>query len=142
MPLRDAARLLRQAGVSGAPVVDGAGCCIGVLSAGDFLARAAGGDWPDRRWRGNPGCAHPVGRAAASETLPDGEAGRFMTADPVIAGPKTSIGDLARAMVDAHIHRVFVVDAAGRPVGVVASTDILAAVARAAGRPRTASAGA
>jgi CBS domain-containing protein len=33
-------------------------------------------------------------------------------------------------MRDAHIHRVIVVDDRGRPVGVVTSTDILAAVAR------------
>jgi predicted transcriptional regulator len=31
-------------------------------------------------------------------------------------------------MIDAHIHRVVVVDADERPIGVVASTDVLAAV--------------
>jgi predicted transcriptional regulator len=36
-------------------------------------------------------------------------------------------------MMDAHIHRVIVVDSENRPIGVVSSTDILAAVARAAG---------
>jgi len=32
-------------------------------------------------------------------------------------------------MIDAHIHRVIVVDEQQRPVGVVSSTDILSAVA-------------
>jgi CBS domain-containing protein len=32
-------------------------------------------------------------------------------------------------MLDAHIHRVFILDAQGRPAGVVTATDILAAVA-------------
>jgi predicted transcriptional regulator len=38
------------------------------------------------------------------------------------------MSDLARMMLDAHIHRVIVVDEQNRPVGVVSSTDILAAV--------------
>ena len=38
MSLRGAARLLAQADVSGAPVVDAAGRCVGVLSARDFVA--------------------------------------------------------------------------------------------------------
>jgi predicted transcriptional regulator len=44
----------------------------------------------------------------------------------------TPIGDLARMMIDAHIHRLIVVDDAGRPAGVVSSTDLLAALAAAA----------
>jgi CBS domain-containing protein len=37
--------------------------------------------------------------------------------------------ELARAMLDAHIHRVIVVDELQRPIGIVSTTDILAAVA-------------
>jgi CBS domain-containing protein len=40
MPLREAARLLLQHQVSGAPVVDANGICVGVLSATDFLRLA------------------------------------------------------------------------------------------------------
>jgi len=32
-------------------------------------------------------------------------------------------------MVDAHIHRIIVVDGEGRPIGVVSSTDLVAAMA-------------
>jgi CBS-domain-containing membrane protein len=53
-----------------------------------------------------------------------------MTTDLVTALPGTPIGDLAQRMIDAHIHRIIVTDAEGRPVGIVSSTDILAAVAR------------
>ena len=60
---------------------------------------------------------------------------RCMTADPVTATPTTSIGKLAQMMVDAHIHRVVIVDGAGRPKGIVSSTDILAALAHAAQPP-------
>ncbi len=34
-------------------------------------------------------------------------------------------------MLDAHIHRIIVVDAGRRPVGVLSTTDVLAAVANA-----------
>jgi CBS domain-containing protein len=57
-----------------------------------------------------------------------------MTAQPVAVAPTTRIGELAQKMVDAHIHRVLVVVDQHRPQGIVTSTDILAAVARAAQR--------
>jgi CBS domain-containing protein len=56
----------------------------------------------------------------------------YMTADPVTVSPGTLVGTMARMMVDARIHRLIVLDQGGRPVGVVSSTDVLAAVARAA----------
>ena len=40
MSLQGAARLLSRAGVSGAPVVDDQGRCVGVLSATDFISRS------------------------------------------------------------------------------------------------------
>jgi CBS domain-containing protein len=52
-----------------------------------------------------------------------------MTPDPVTAQPATSIRVLARMMIDAHIHRIIVVDEGRRPIGVVSSTDVLAALA-------------
>ncbi len=54
----------------------------------------------------------------------------YMTADPVSVAPSTPVTTLARQMIDAHIHRVIVVDEDGRPLGIVSATDILAAVAR------------
>jgi CBS domain-containing protein len=55
-----------------------------------------------------------------------------MTPDPVTVAPATPLGELARLMVNAHIHRLIVAGEDRRPVGIVSSTDILAAVARAA----------
>jgi CBS domain-containing protein len=53
----------------------------------------------------------------------------YMTADPVTVGPETPIRYLARIMIDAHVHRVIVVDEERRPIGIVSGTDVLAAVA-------------
>jgi CBS-domain-containing membrane protein len=60
----------------------------------------------------------------------DGTVREFMTADAVTASEDTPIRILTRMMIDASVHRVIVVDTAGRPVGIVSSTDVLAAVAR------------
>jgi CBS domain-containing protein len=49
----------------------------------------------------------------------------------VFVSPATRIGELAQRMLDAHIHRAIVVDRNQKPVGIVSTTDILAAVARA-----------
>ena len=65
------------------------------------------------------------------EKLPLDEVRNFMTADPVMVESNISIAELAKMMVDAHIHRVIVVDGEQRPIGIVASTDVLNAVGRA-----------
>jgi CBS domain-containing protein len=172
-PLRDAARLLRRADVSGAPVVDDEGRCVGLLTAADFLRWAedgcpdatsdlahacsyqmkgrlltgeeavvctlAEGSCPLQVMRPTTGgrhvavCLQPTGVLSdwqqVAENAP-GEAGRYMTTDIVSVGTGTPLPEVARKMVDAHIHRVPVLDERGRPVGIVSSTDVLAAVAR------------
>src|SRR5581483_7329359 len=131
MSLQGAARLLSRAKVTGAPVVDAEGRCVGVISATDFL------HWADKgkgaaRGPARPGCAVSAAWQIVEAEGPPGEAVRhYMTADPVTAGLTAGLGELARTMLDAHIHRVIVVDREARPVGVVSSTDVLAAVAQA-----------
>jgi CBS domain-containing protein len=105
LTLRAAARRLAREQISGVPVVDAEGRCIGILSATDFLTF-----WADDARQG------------------DEEVGEHMTADPVMVAPDASITELARMMIDAHIHRVIVVDEQEHPIGVVSSTDVLAAV--------------
>jgi CBS domain-containing protein len=123
--LREAARLLSRANVSGAPVVDPHGRCIGVLSSSDFVT-----------WAGKDGKVvsflAPWGEMIDVDDSPDEEIRRYMTAHPVTVTPDTPVGEMAQKMVDAHIHRVLVVVEADRPRGIVTSTDILTAVARAA----------
>jgi len=63
------------------------------------------------------------------EKLPMDEVRRFMTPDPVTTQPGTLIHVLARMMIDAHIHRIIVVDEGRKPIGIVSSTDLLATLA-------------
>jgi CBS domain-containing membrane protein len=129
MLLADAARLLARAQVSGAPVVDGAGRCVGVLSASDFVAWAERGAHAEKV-RCTASCCSDW-QVMDLEFLPKDEVRWHMTADPVMVSPTTPIIEVAETMVDAHIHRVVVVDAEHRPVGIVSNTDIVAAVSRA-----------
>lgn len=127
MSLRAAAHLLSQARISGAPVVDAEGKCVGVLSATDFVHWAEDQEYVTAA---SPGCVHSAWQSLDYDTLPTEEVGAYMTADPIVVPPHTKVSDLAQMMIDAHIHRIIVVDQRQRPVGIVSATDIVAAVAQ------------
>jgi CBS domain-containing protein len=130
MSLSAAARLLLRAHISGAPVVDPEGVCVGVVSATDFLALAER-DCPVAAGPcAAPMCVCSEWQVMDPSALPPDEVRDHMTADPVTVRPSTPVGEVARTMLDAHIHRVIVVDGRGHPVGVVSSYDLIAAVAR------------
>lgn len=135
MSLPVAARMLSRAHISGAPVVDGEGHCLGVISSTDFMTWAESGECvvqseaADRR-------AHSPWQMFEADDLPANLVRSHMTANPVTVLPETTIGELVQKMVDAHIHRVIVVDEENKPLGIISSTDVLAAVANAASRKR------
>jgi CBS domain-containing protein len=123
--LREAARLLCRANITGAPVVDADGRCRGVLSSSDFVTRA--------RAEGEEiSFLAPWGEIIIVEDAPDDQIRHYMTAQPVTVPPAAPVAEVARKMVEAHIHRVLVVDEGDRPCGIVSSTDVMAAVADAA----------
>jgi CBS domain-containing protein len=126
-PLQEAARLLCRSEISGAPVVDAQGRCLGVLSSKDFVT-----------WAGAEGEAisfiAPWGEVVDVADSPDNEIRHYMTANLIAVEPSTPIGILAQMMVNSHIHRVLVVVDQGRPSGIVSSTDILTAIAISAQR--------
>jgi CBS domain-containing protein len=177
MPLRDAARLMMQSQIGGAPVVNAEGKCIGVFSSMDFLRlaqtrverkRLASPPLPmtcafqakskNREGEEVTVCTLPPGvcpiqvkqvgqddqpitvctqphcvlvdwQVVDFEKLPTDELRAYMITNPVTAAPTTCIRTLARMMIDAHIHRLIVVDKEQRPIGIVSSTDLLAAMA-------------
>ncbi len=130
MSLQRAAKLLAGADVTGAPVVDVEGRCIGMLSSTDFV-RWANRDEEFSRANAGCGCVHASWQMVDIEELPTDRVADCMTADAVTVTPQTGLRELARKMVDAHIHRVVVVDPRNHPIGIVSTTDILAAVAEA-----------
>jgi CBS domain-containing protein len=127
MSMQGAARRLIEEGVSGAPVVDAEGCCVGVVSTSDFLRLTEREKYMNR-------CRTHDGYFSAWEIIEPGDlpaesVSQFMTADPVVVAPTTPIRDLARMMIDTHIHRLLIVGEGSRPVGIVTCTDLLAAIA-------------
>jgi len=127
LSVRKAAHLLSNANVTGAPVIDGRGVCVGVISATDFI-HLADVEGRSAKTTGSQ-CVCSEWQVVELDNLPSDEVCCYMTRDPVTVRNKIGITELARMMIDAHIHRVIVVDDQHRPVGVVSSTDVLAAVA-------------
>jgi CBS domain-containing protein len=136
--IRSAAEQLEENGASGAPVVDGGGRLIGVLTTAD-IARSEHVDEEAVSSR----LADPAGSEATLtadapgfdeevrpvEAFGDQVAGRarigdWMTPGAITVDPDTALGEVCRLMVDECIHRVFVVDR-GRLVGVVSTTDVV-----------------
>jgi hypothetical protein len=78
-------------------------------------------------------CLEPRGVLSDWQQVVENSAGdradRYMTTDVVSARPRTPLPEVARRMIEARLHTIPVLDAQGRPVGVVSSTDVLAAVA-------------
>jgi len=127
MSLHEAAKLLDREQISGAPVVDDLGRCVGVLSATDFV-----------HWVEHENDAPPVspGREFCAdwemvdpEKLPKDEVRNYMSRDLVTVEPELSLAAVARRMLDSHVHRLVVLDERHRPVGLVTTTDLLAALA-------------
>jgi CBS domain-containing protein len=134
MPLAAAVHRLREARIGGAPVINSAGQCIGVFSLTDLARRTQLEQRAARRAPSVPGCVCSEWEVVEHDwdILPAQSVSWYMTADPVLVVPETPIGEMARMMVDAHIHRLIVAGADRRPIGVISSTDILAALAGAA----------
>jgi CBS-domain-containing membrane protein len=78
------------------------------------------------------GAARDPGRAARN-SLVRGVC-RAMTADLVTVAAEAPLAELVRFMIDAHVHRLVVVDGQHRPIGIVSCIDVLAALARSASR--------
>jgi CBS-domain-containing membrane protein len=126
--LKDAARLLRAEQISGAPVVNEEGRCVGVLSATDFM-RWAETDVATTRVPEPESAYFSDWQVINLERLPHDPVRHHMATDVVTADRSASLAQLARQMLDAHIHRIIIVDACCHPIGIVTSTDILAALA-------------
>jgi CBS domain-containing protein len=117
--LKEAARQMIDAGISGLPVVDGAGTLVGIISEADFVKTEAG-----RRAGKRAGLLSWMSR---EKPFPHSErtVGEAMTTDLVTIGPDADHAEAARLMRKARVKRLPVVDELGKLVGLVSRTDIL-----------------
>lgn len=121
MDLVRAAALLAEKQISGAPVVDREGRIAGVVSEKDFLREMGFGATPSfmqiaTHCLNNKGCM--------ISNLRNRTIGDIMTRPPVTGTQEMTIGEISALFVDRQINRLPIVDADGRPVGIVTRTDL------------------
>ncbi|HEX6135286.1 MAG TPA: CBS domain-containing protein [Longimicrobiales bacterium] len=104
MPLSEAARLLWEQEISGAPVLDGSGNPVGVLSASDIV------------------------RVKGFGAKKDAVVSDVMTHATFAVRISTTVAELARFLIKASVHRALVMDGP-RLVGIVSTSDIVRALA-------------
>ncbi len=134
MEVGQIARLLVEKHISGVPVVDESGRCIGIVSEGDLVRRIGeeeDEDAPRTSWWLEL-LASPEERARHYVRTHGRKAKDVMTPDPVTVRPEDSIGKVARILEEHRIKRAPVVDDQGRVVGIVSRADLLRALATAA----------
>ncbi|MFI9025220.1 CBS domain-containing protein [Streptomyces sp. NPDC053560] len=122
MVFKDIARLLAQHRISGAPVVDGDGKVLGVVSETDLMARQTVQD--DERPRRFPHLTLDGARAVRAKSRATTVAD-LMTKPAITVGPRQSLVEAARVMARHHCNRLPVIDAEGRLMGIVTRGDLL-----------------
>jgi len=106
-PLDEVAERLAQNGITGAPVVDGDGFLVGVVSQTDLVRVAARLAAGQRSWSGFT-------------------ARHVMTHEPITATASQPLVDAIRRLERYEIHRLVVVGDDGRtPIGIVSTSDLL-----------------
>ena len=127
------ARYLVEHEISGAPVVDGEGHLIGVVSMTD-IGRSVAESSDDTSSGGSGFYRDDAGDFTLEDLGPRYVEGKAVTVreimTPVIhqVPVRASVADAARIMVEQHVHRLVVTE--GRnPVGIITSTDLLRMVA-------------
>jgi CBS-domain-containing membrane protein len=140
--LAHAASKFLQGQISGAPVVDDEGTCVGVLSLTDILGAA------DKVTERHAAVADaffsradlvlPVSvyedelLTVRDKIAPAAEkpVGDFMITDIVTVDAGDSLERVIRDLIDAKIHRVIVVDDQRRMLGLITTIDVIAALLR------------
>lgn len=132
-PVAQIAHLLREQHISGAPVVDGAGKVVGIVTEIDLIKRHARVHFPvylpfldslvflesPRRYR------EDVRRVLGTT------AREIMTRSVHTASPETDIEDIATLMVDERANPIPILDHSGALVGIISHTDIVRLVEQA-----------
>lgn len=109
----DAANLFARERISGAPVVDEQGRCVGILSATDYVLLQGVGKTPDST-------------SEAPRLVRD-----FMSSGVQSVGPEQTLLTAARLMCVRHLHRLPVLDQQAHPVGLLTAMDVVAALVNA-----------
>lgn len=124
--MRHAASVLQSYGITGAPVVNDDGECVGVISSSDFVGREiASASIPNATSLGFDSMY-----IKKTFSPPEQVEANLVEAYMTTAVQTVSVNDpmllAARKLCEERIHRLVVVDKQNRPVGVISSLDIVA----------------
>jgi CBS domain-containing protein len=130
-PLSEAIHTLVDRQISGLPVIDTDGKLVGVISESDLMWREKGLDRPPYImfldsiiYLQNPAQHERDLHKVLGQTV-----GEVMTPHAISITADTTLPAAARIMHDKKIHRLPVVDADNRPIGIITQSDIVRAIA-------------
>jgi CBS domain-containing protein len=125
MTIRQLATIFAERRISGAPVVGTDGTLVGVVSRTDLFRRVgleskdvSPGFLFDLLNDAIPASAQPVPESLLT-------IGDFMAESVVTATPTDAVADIAHRMANHKVHRVVVIDARRKPIGIVTALDLL-----------------
>lgn len=134
--LREAMELMIDSRVSGLPVVDGRGHCVGVLSVTDVVGLEYEQAESSAEFEEVGSYFDPIEQhwenmriAGSVDELPDLTVGEVMSADLVSVLPDATVREVAELMVEQHVHRVLVLDKKGLLRGLISALDVVQVVA-------------
>lgn len=123
-PLKEAATLMVNAGISGLPVVDDMRKVVGIITEADFVTAEANRSWGRQRRRL---LANFLGESSPTQVKTVADA---MSGEPHTIDRESSVTEAARMMTDMRIKRLPVVTPDGTLEGIISRADIMGAFAR------------
>ena len=124
-----AAKKLYDQEVTGAPVVNAMGACVGLLSASDYVGRGAG------RHQSEVLVSHGPNEPYHIECFNDDLVSSHMSPLVQTVSSEAPILTAARLMCNEGIHRLVVVDEYDHPIGIVSTLDLVASMVAAVEEP-------
>ncbi len=119
--LVSAAHLLAEKQISGGPVVDKDGRVVGVVSEKDFLKEMGFGTTPSFMQIATH-CLNS--KSCMIGNLRNRTVSDIMTSPSITGDPEMTIGAISTLFAERKINRLPIIDADGRPVGIVTRTDL------------------
>lgn len=117
MTLPDAHELMKTHKIRRLPVVDKKGILIGIVTQGDIRGARPSQATSLSIWEMN----YLLGKLQLKD---------FMSAQPLTVNPETSVGEVARLMLDQKISGIPVADESGKLVGIITESDLFRVMVR------------
>ena len=131
--MAEAAEVFLQHHISGAPVVDELGHCVGILSARDVMKAEYSRSRDDTMSPQDD--EFQLVEAGGTGTFHIEHVGKDCVAEHMSCAPQTIdserlLIDAARYMDGEHIHRLVVLDKHAHPLGIISSLDVVSALVK------------